>query len=373
MSVYEELGLKKIINGAATLTALGGSLMPAEVMEAMNEASKNFVPILELQDKVGEKLAELTNNEAAMVSNGAAAGMVLATAACIAGDDQDKKMALPHTEGMKNEILVYGPRRVGYDFALKQAGGKIVEYGSEEGTEPQELIDAITDKTAAIFVFYFEHQMGTQLSVEEIVKIAHERDIPVIVDAAAQLPARENLWRFTRDWGADLAIFSGGKGLCGPQSSGLVVGKKELVDIMVSISCPNAGIGRPMKVGKEEIMGLLKAVELYMEKDMEAEMEDWENQVQSVIDAFEDVEGVSVTRDFPSEAGQPMPRAKVSFMEGTLSVSIYEFDEYLKGRDPGIYVAAYQDSLFLNPQTLQKGEMDIIVEAIKEGLSKYRK
>ncbi|HZJ58288.1 MAG TPA: aminotransferase class V-fold PLP-dependent enzyme [Clostridia bacterium] len=373
MGIYDELGVKCIINGAATLTALGGSIMPPEVLEAMTEASKSYVPIIELQHKVGAQIAKWTNNEAAMVSNGAAAGMVLATAACIAGDDEDKRRALPHTEGMKNEVLVYGPQRVGYDFAIHQAGGKIVEYGSPDGTTEDQLEAAITDKTVGIFVFYFEHRMDNQLPLEKVVEIAHKRDIPVIVDAAAQLPRRENLWRFTRDLGADVALFSGGKGLCGPQSSGLVVGKKEYIDRMITFSCPNPGIGRPMKVGKEEIIGLMTAVKLYMEKDMEAEMECWEAQVQSVLDAFRDESAVCASRDFPSEAGQPMPRAKVSMVEGALNADITQIDNWLKEGQPSIFLAVMGNALYINPQTLQPGEMDIIIQKIKEAMDKYKK
>ena len=373
MGIYEELGVKRIINGAATLTAIGGSIMPPEVLESMKEAAQSYVSIIELQHKAGAQIAKWTNNEAAMVSNGAAAGMVLATAACIAGDDEEKRKLLPHTDGMKNEIVVYGPQRVGYDFAIRQAGGKIVEYGSPDGATREELEAAITDKTAAIFVFYFEHRMDKQLPLEEVVEIGHSRGIPVIVDAAAQLPRRENLWRFTRDLGAALAIFSGGKGLRGPQSSGLVVGEKWLVDLMITFSCPNAGIGRPLKVGKEEIAGLMTAVKLYMEKDMEAEMACWEDQVQSVIDAFKDESAVCAARDFPSEAGQPMPRAKVSLDQGVFSADIREMDDWLKEGEPSIYLATIGDAFYINPQTLMPGEMEIIIERLKEAIDKYKK
>lgn len=373
MGIYEELGVKRIINGAATLTAIGGSIMPPEVLDSMKEASQSYVSIIELQHKAGAQIAKWTNNEAAMVSNGAAAGMVLATAACIAGDDEEKRRQLPHTDGMKNEVVVYGPQRVGYDFAIRQAGGKIVEYGSPDGATREELEAAITDKTAAIFVFYFEHRMDKQLPLEEVVEIGHNRGIPVIVDAAAQLPRRENLWRFTRDLGADLAIFSGGKGLRGPQSSGLVVGKKWLVDLMISFSCPNAGIGRPFKVGKEEIVGLMTAVKLYMEKDMEAEMACWEAQVQSVIDAFKDESAVCAIRDFPSEAGQPMPRAKVSLDQDAFSADVREIDNWLKEGEPSIYLATIGDAFYINPQTLMPGEIDIVIERFKEAIDKYKK
>ena len=373
MNPYERLGVKQYINAAATLTAFGGSIMPPEVLEAMGEASKSYVSIVDLQFKAGAYLASLTGNEAAMVSNGAAAGMVLATAACIAGDDAEKRGKLPYTDGMANEILVCACSRVGYDFALRQAGGKIVEYGDKNGATAQQLEEAITDKTAAIFIFYFEHKMDKQVPVEVQVSIAGRHGIPVIVDAAAQLPLRENLHRFTRDWGVDAAIFSGGKGLCGPQSSGLVVGKKELVHRMISFGCPNNGIGRPMKVGKEEIMGLVKAVELYMQRDMEQEQLSFERQVQMVIDAFSEDSSVQVTQDFPSEAGQPMPRAKLTLVPGVFRVDAQDINEQLKQGNPGVLCAADSDSLLINPQTLQLGDIEIVIARLKQTLSQNLK
>ena len=373
MKIYDQLDVKRYINGAGTLTVIGGSIMPPQVMEAMREASQSFVSIVELQHKAGAQIAKWTNNEAAMVSNGAASGILLATAVCIAGDEPEKKAALPFTEGMPNEVLVYGPDKCAYDYAVRLAGGKLVEYGSPEGATCEELEAAITDKTVAVMIFYFEHRMGRQLPVKKVVEIAHRHNIPVIVDAAAQLPPRENLWRFTRDWGADLAIFSGGKGLCGPQSSGLVVGKKEYIDRMISFACPNGGIGRPMKVGKEEIIGLMTAVKLYMEKDMEAEMADWEAQVQAVVEAFANESAINVVRDFPSEAGQPMPRAKITLVEGALNANIQQVDESLKEGNPGIYLGLEADALYVNPQTLQPGDIEIIIDRLREVIDKFRK
>src|SRR5512144_2926833 len=152
--IYSELGVRKIINGGATLTMLGGSLMPPEVLEAMTEASRYFIEIDDLQDKVGKKIAEWTHNEAAYVSCGAAAGLVLSTAACIAGTDPEKRARLPYTDGMKNEIIVHRRGRVGYDFAIRQAGGRLVEIGGEQGATAADVEAAINERTAAIFVFY---------------------------------------------------------------------------------------------------------------------------------------------------------------------------------------------------------------------------
>ena len=211
MDIYDELGVRKIINGNATLTSLGGSLMPPEVVAAMAEAARYFVDIDELQEKVGRKIAEWTKNEAAYISCGAAAGLVLSTAACITGLDPEKRASLPYTDGMRNEVIVHKCGRVGYDFAIRQAGGKLVEIGSPQGAVVEDLEKAINDRTAAIFYFYNYHLMHGQIPLERGIEIAKSRGIPLIVDAAAQLPPVENLWRFTQ-MGADLALFN--RSLC---------------------------------------------------------------------------------------------------------------------------------------------------------------
>jgi L-seryl-tRNA(Ser) seleniumtransferase len=189
------------------------------------------------------------------------------------------------------------------------------------------------------------------------------------VDAAAQIPIKENLWRFTRDWGADLAVFSGGKGLRGPQASGLVVGKRELIDRMLTFACPNAGVGRPMKVGKEEIAGLTTAIKLYMESDEGETLARYERDVQMVISAFAGENAVAVTRDFPSEAGQLMPRAKI-YLSG-VNAEPKSLAGWLREAEPGVLVAADDDSLLINPQTLEPGEIEIVIEQIKKALKAF--
>ena len=372
MGVYERLGVRKYINALATVTVYGGSIMPPEVLEAMSEASRSFVSIAELQRKAGDRLAELTNNEAAMVSCGAASGMVLAAAVAIAGDDAELKSRLPNSEGMRNEILVCKKGRVGYDSAIRSGGGVIVEYGSAEGATEADLEAAITDRTAALFAFHFsgmERAMKGQLPVSVQAGIAHRRGVPLIIDAAAQIPVKENLWRYTREWGADLAIFSGGKGLRGPQASGLVVGKREFIDRMVAHACPNGGVGRPMKVGKEEIAGLLRAVELYMESDEPAIIEGYERDVKAVIGAFAGVKGAVASRDFPSEAGQAMPRARIRLRTGEVKPA--DVAQWLREGEPGVLIATDEDSLLVNPQTLEAGELEIVIRRLLEAADHF--
>jgi D-glucosaminate-6-phosphate ammonia-lyase len=364
MDIYDELGVTKIINGAATLTQLGGSLMPPEVLAAMAEAAQHFVDIDELQRKVGDKIAVWTGNEAAYVSCGAAAGLALSTVACIAGMDAEKCGCLPYSEGMKNEILIHKRGRVGYAFAIQQAGGKLVEVGTEEGATPQELARAITEKTAAIFYFYNANTMEGQVPLEQGIEIARQAQIPLVVDAAAQIPPVDNLWNFTR-MGADLALFSGGKGLRGPQSSGLILGRRDLIDACAFNGCPRARIGRPMKVGKEELVGLMTAVRLYLDLDHDLLMRTYEEQVQTVIDAFSNQPHITARRSFPSEAGQPMPRAELILDEEALGITRDMLMTELRAGTPSIALAAAGASaVFVNPQTLMPGQEQLIISRI---------
>ncbi len=366
MNIYKRLGIRTVINGNATLTRLGGSIMPTEVVAAMADAAKHFVNIIELQKRVGEEIAKLTHNEAAYVSCGAAAALTLSTAACITGLDPDKREKLPHLDpSMKSEVIVHRHGRVGYDYAVRQVGVTFVEIGDENGTKPDELENAITEKTAAIFYFANPSREHLWVPYEEAISIAKRHDVPLIVDAAAQLPPPENLWRFTQ-MGADLALFSGGKGLCGPQSSGLIVGKKSLIEAIAFNGPPHPFIGRGMKVGKEELVGLLTAVELYLNQDHDKLQQSYEDQVTYYDEAFSDIQGVTVYRIFPSEAGQPMPRTEIRFDAEHLGITRNEILQQLAEGEPSIDLpGSGGNSIIINGQTLMPGEVEIIAERLK--------
>jgi len=364
--IYDDLGVRKFINGHATVTFLGGSLMPAEVTKAMADAARHFVEIDELQEKTGQRIAEWTHNDAAYVSCGAAAGLVLSTAACITGLDPEKRSRLPLTEGMKNEVIVHKKGRVSYDFAVRQAGGVIVEIGTDDGATAEDLENAINERTAEILYFYNASRIDGQIPLESGIEIAESHRIPLIVDAAAQIPPVENLWRFT-GMGASLALFSGGKGLRGPQSSGLIVGNRDLIKACAFNGCPRPFIGRPMKAGKEEIIGLMTAIRLYLDLDHDELMDAYERQVQYVLDNLASYRNVSAKRSFPSEAGQPMPRAEIQLDEDALGITRDEFLGRLKSATPGIVLApAGGAGVYVNPQTLTPGEESIIVQKIRE-------
>ena len=370
MAIYDELGVRRVINGNATLTAWGGSIMTPEVLRAMSEAAEAFVDIHELQRRVGDEIARLTRNEAAYVSSGCAAAMVLATAASIVGQDPQKRDRLPSTEGMKNEVIVHGHTRVPYDFCIRQVGVQLVEIGSPDGTSSDELNRAINDRTAAMFYFVNANTAAGSLPIPQAVEICHRHDIPVIVDGAAQIPPKENLWKWTVDEGVDLALFSGGKGLRGPQSAGLALGKRNLIEAMRFNGPPHQFLGRPMKVGKEEMCGMLAAVRWYFEQDEAALLRLYEERVQYLIDALSNVRGVSARRSFPSEAGQPMPRTELIFDEATLGMTRDEILEKLLAGNPPILLADSDDrGVFINPQTLSEGQERTIAARLGEMLN----
>ncbi len=366
MNIYKRLGIRTVINGNATLTRLGGSIMPSEVVEAMADASKHFIDIIELQKRVGEEIAKLTHNEAAYVSCGAAAALTLSTAACITGLDAIKREKLPHLDdSMKSEVIVHRLGRVGYDFAVRQVGVTFIEIGDENGTTSDELESAITEKTAAIFYFANPSREHLWVPYEKAISIAQKHGVPLIVDAAAQLPPPENLWHFTQ-MGADLALFSGGKGLQGPQSSGLIVGKQSLIEAIAFNGPPHPFIGRGMKVGKEELVGLLAAVEWYLNQDHSEVQQSYEDQVTYYAEVFKDTQGVTVHRSFPSEAGQPMPRTEIRFDPEQLSITRDEILQQLQTGDPAIDIAgAGENGVVINGQTLMPGEVEIIAQRLK--------
>jgi len=365
-SSYDSLGIRPIINAHATLTMFGGSLMPAEVRKAMEEAAGSFVDLHQLQKSVGERLAELTHNEAAYVSCGAASGLLLATAACISRHTPEAYEDFSKLNGVPNEVIVQKMHRNSYDYAVQEAGAKMVEVGSMEGTRIEDLERAFSPSTVAIFWFQGAMNEPYELPLKDVIHAAGKYKVPVIVDAAAQLPPVSNFWNFTQQ-GADLAIFSGGKDLAGPQASGLILGSKDLIERIRGYGAPYHGVGRPMKVGKEEMMGLLAAVERYINLDHESLLQTYESRVEYWISGLNGKKGILAQRDYPNEAGQPVPRTRVELPVGMQKEQV--IDALMQG-DPQVAVAPSENgnALLLNPMTVRDGEPEIVLQRILEVL-----
>jgi uncharacterized pyridoxal phosphate-dependent enzyme len=365
MTGIQDLGVKPVINAAATLTRLGGSKMPPPVVEAMRAGAESFVDLVELQRRVGERIAKLTGNEGCYVASGAAAGMTIAIAACITGTEAAAVARLPEVDGLPSEVIIHRSHRNGYDQAARATGARLIEVGMAQATQRWELEAAFSARTACVLYFAGAHYARGSLPLPVVIEVAREHGVPVVVDCAAQIPPIASLWHFTRELGAELAIFSGGKGLRGPQSSGLILGKSALIEACILNGPPNHSLGRPMKVGKEELLGVLAAVEWSLDQDEPTVLAGYEAMVQRWIEGLADLPGVTAERVFPSEAGQPHARAVVRLgpaCRWTRSELVAE----LWNMQPRIAVSEVDsDAIALNPQTLEPGEGEVVLTTLR--------
>ncbi|MFL7808723.1 MAG: aminotransferase class V-fold PLP-dependent enzyme [Anaerolineae bacterium] len=377
MNVYEELGLETVINAAGTLTKLGGSVMPTEVVQAMVDASHDFVDMGELHLAAGRRIAELTGVEAAHICAGATAGIALMAAACMTGTDREKVDRLPDTSGMPDRFLVQRSHRQPYERAIRFAGGKMVEVASDAS----ELESALAGEgVAGIFYTFAWFLREEALPLVEVADLAHERGVPVIVDAAAEVPPVENLWRFVKE-GADLVAFSGGKAMRGPQSTGLVLGRADLVEACRLNDNPFDAVGRSMKVCKEEIAGLLKAVEIYVRQDQQRQSLIWDQRVARMIETLAGVPGLQAVRQLPYGVGQQIPHVALRWEQDALSMSCQELVESLRAGKPRIAVQLVpithyggivfgHNEIRVHPHTLREGEEVVVAERIRALLSR---
>jgi len=367
--VYKKLGVSPIINAQSWVTSLGGSIMRPEVLSAMDEAANAFVDIKKLNRAAGEVVALACGAEQGLVTAGCSAAQVLMVAACMTGQSENNVEQLPDTTGMKNEVVLFKGQRNRYDKAFVTAGAKLVLYGSEHEGTTDELEAVINENTACVaFVImpFGLHGVG----LEETIRVAHERGVPVIVDAAAELPPRANLSKFHK-MGADMVAFSGGKGIGGPQSSGLLAGKADLVEaaVMNSLNLDSsvAGIGRPMKVSKENIVGLVTAIQLFTDSDEAAEWENWQLKAQYVADRLKDIDGVHVEiEDDPAERQGPQP--VLYFEDDFQGPTIPDIKGQLENGDPAIFVGGGIERSEINivMVNVQDGEEIVIADRMKE-------
>jgi uncharacterized pyridoxal phosphate-dependent enzyme len=365
--IYRRLGVEPIVNGRSTFTILGGSLMAPAVLEAMRQAADSFVDLLELQVAVGSRLAELTRNEAAFVCGGAAAGLFLSAAAAIARDTDDGVLRLDDIERRPRDFVIHRAHRIPYDKAIELAGGRLLEIGGLDATAETELAAALTPSTAGVVYVPKSYLADAVLSLETVVRHARPLGIPVIVDAAAQLPPPENLWRFS-EAGADAVLFSGGKALCGPAGTALVVGTAPFVGRLAANAAPLQRLGRPMKIGKEDIVGLLAAVEWYLAQDHDAIARRYDAVVDRVVEWGSARDDVVVERLETGEAGQPTPRAWIRLATGS-AASRDAVLVALRATPPRIDLLADDDAgFFVAPETLLPGEEDVVIARLADVL-----
>jgi uncharacterized pyridoxal phosphate-dependent enzyme len=377
MGIYESLGLRTdTINAAGTLTSLGGSLMDAEVLAAMREAAASWMDMKELHEAAGRRIAALAGAEAAHVCACAAAGITLMAAACMTGADAGKASRLPDTTGLRHRFVVQKAHRSPFDRALLLSGGRFVETGPDAAA----LEAALDGTVAGVFVTSAWFCDGPALPLTETCRMAHGRGVPVLVDAAAEVPPAENLHRFLAA-GADLVAFSGGKAVGGPQASGFVLGRPDLVAACAVNDCPNAAVGRGMKAGKEEMAGLVRALELYVARDHGRDRAEWEERVACMTGRLSAVPGVRAVRGMPFGIGQQIPHAAVSWDEARAGLTLAQACRELWSGAPRIAVqlhdragGEYNESagpqIRVHPHTLRPGEDRIVADRLAALLSR---
>lgn len=370
MDIYEELGVKKLINCAGTYTIVGGSRMSENALTAMKQAANSHVEIRAMQKAVHREIARFTRNEAAVVTAGAIIGVYQAIAACISLKHGRALKYIRKDEIAESEIIMFRAHRNPYDRGLEVLGVKIVELGYPNNIDivcEEALEYAIGPKTVGLL--YLPSTNGGwvppgALGIEKTIEICRKHDVPVIVDAAAQLPPKSNLWHFTSELGAAAVVFSGGKYLCGPQTTGLLLGEKKLLDWAVVNNFPNYGIGRMSKVGREELAGIYTAVKEYVQSDEQAHIQQAEEIVSMLEDAFTEADNFHFVRTWPNEAGQPMARAKLVITKKDLLPQTLREELYL--HEPAIFSMVENGELYVNPMTITRSEAEAVLEAYRE-------
>ncbi len=342
-----------------TVTTVGGSLMPPEVVRAMEEASRHFVFVPDLQKKAGARIAELLDVPAAMVTAGAASAIAVATAAAMTRGDQKKISQLPDTTGLPFEVIQQRSHRCGYEPQILLNGAKIVTLETRE-----ELDRAVSERTAMMF-FLNKAEPDGQIKSDEWIQVARQRGVVSFNDAAADVPPRERLSRYVRQ-GFDLVAFSGGKGLRGPQCSGLLLGRKDLIDGAHTCISPFGGIGRGMKVGKEEIVGLLAAVERYLKVDHDAEYRALDAKVAHLKEVVGRVKGVTVETHVP-EIANHVPHFVATWDEGDKKLTAKRVHEQLQAGDPPIHVLLTgPGKLMVSVWTMRGDEHRIVARRLRD-------
>jgi len=359
---YLALGVRPFINCCSVRTMHGGSLMLPEVKAAMDAASRQFVNLDELMEAAGKRIAQLTGAEWGIVTCGSAAAVALGTAACVAGNDPARMLRLPFTDGMVNRVIIPAKQRFAYDQAVRMIGCHIVEIDTRD-----ELDRALLEPVALIVLLgKQEHLSGVRL--EEIASVARPRGIPIMVDAASEHIERPSPW-LTR--GADLVIYSGGKFLRGPQTSGLLLGNKRLVEAAWRNGSPHQALGRPMKVSKEDIVGVIAALECWFEeRDPAAERQKWYDDCAAIADRLTELDGVRGEVIEP-EGVDRVPRLKIGWDRTRFPLDGLALRQAVLDGEIRVMLddnSATEDSIAVDPFQLQPGEAALVGDAVVAAL-----
>ncbi|MBS1809390.1 MAG: selenocysteine synthase [Acidobacteria bacterium] len=369
---FKELGVRPFINAAGTFTALTASLMWPEVVAAINYASKMFVPLNDLHDAVGKRVAELVGSEGAMITSGAAAALTLGTAACITGKNADWIRRIPDLAGtgMKSEVIIQKSHRYGYDHAVRNCGIKMIEVETVE-----ELERAISERTATLHFFCDAEPRG-QITAEQFAALGKKHNIPTFADGADVLPPTENLSKYIKQ-GFSLVTFSGGKGLRGPQSAGLLIGRKDLIEAARMNASPNGDtIGRGMKVNKEEMVGMMVAVEMYLKRDDKAEWKEWERRAKVIADCVAAVPTIKSEIFVPPIANH-VPTVRIKWDKATLNLTAEQVRKLLREGKPAIEIAPSSSparnatqEIGVGVWQMQPGEVEVVAKRMKDVIKK---
>jgi L-seryl-tRNA(Ser) seleniumtransferase len=360
---FKELGVRPFINAAGTYTAMTASLMLPEVMDAINYASKHYVMLDDLHDRVGERIATLVRAEAAMVTCGAASALTLGTAGVLTGTDRQKISDVPNLAAMKSEVIIQKAHRFGYDRALRNCGIRFVEVETREDLER-----AVNGQTA-MMLFYNNNNKEGRIQDQEFAELGKKHDIPTMNDAAADVPPLENLWKYTA-MGFDLVAFSGGKGLRGPQSAGLLLGKKPLIAAARMNGSPNGNaIGRGMKVNKEEMLGMLAAVEFFVAKDHAKEGVEYDKRAEEIRRSAASVPGVKAEIFVPDVANH-VPHVRVTWDAASKPLKAASVVKAMQDGEPSIAIRSEGESLVVGVWMMRSGEEKIVARRLRQELEK---
>jgi len=357
---FKELGVKEFINAAEPFTALSGSLMPPGIMEAMQYAAPRYVRLEELHDAVGERIARMIGCEAAMVTAGAASALTLGTAACLTGADRAKVRRLPDLTGMKSEVIIQKSHRYGYDHAVRNCGIRYVEVESRE-----ELERAIGPQTAMMHFFNTNDPLG-KIKLAEFAEIGKKRSIPTFNDIAADVPPVENL-SHSIQLGYDIVAVSGGKGMRGPQSCGLLFGRKDLIRAARLNGPPNSdAIGRGQKVNKEELLGMFVALELYFNRDHAADWREWEKRIDVIRTGVSSLHGMR-SEMFVPEIHYRVPHVRIQWDESASRLTVADAIRRLREGSPSIETRPNNhEGLELGVWMLEPGQAEIVARRVRE-------